>query len=285
MCFHTISSTGWALTATPILSYLNHGVNEHTLPKDIHDHWQSYREKAAHPEHMLLYGHGDGGGGVTREMLEYVDRADLMVGQPASRYSTAGAFFAGIEKEQPVLPKWHGDLYLELHRGTYTTHARNKRNNRKAEVLYREAELWNTLALPDMEANAEAEVRSNLHEGWKLILLNQFHDIIPGSAIVGRGSRPDPSARRGHQHVRRRAPPGAGHSLTRSASAAPRACSVAVKDAVRRTWTTMSPTVISITSWTGASRLSGRGRPPHRTAARRPRESVAVPGWSCAAWT
>ena len=177
--FHWVGIDG-----TTILSYLNHGVNEHTLPKDIHDHWQSYREKAAHPEHMLLYGHGDGGGGVTREMLEYVDRADLMVGQPASRYSTAAAFFAGIEAGQPTLPEWHGDLYLELHRGTYTTHARNKRNNRKAEVLYREAELWNTLALPDMEAQAEADVRSALHEGWKLILLNQFHDIIPGSAIT-----------------------------------------------------------------------------------------------------
>ncbi|KQY80677.1 alpha-mannosidase [Paenibacillus sp. Root52] len=177
--FHWVGIDG-----TAILSYLNHGVNEHTLPKDIHDHWQSYREKAAHPEQMLLYGHGDGGGGVTREMLEYVDRASLMVGQPASRYSTAGAFFAGIEQEQPVLPKWHGDLYLELHRGTYTTHARNKRNNRKAEVLYREAELWSTFAFPDMSVDTEAEMRSTLHDGWKLILLNQFHDIIPGSAIT-----------------------------------------------------------------------------------------------------
>lgn len=177
--FHWVGIDG-----TAIMSYLNHGVNEHTLPKDIHDHWQSYREKAAHPEHMLLYGHGDGGGGVTREMLEYVDRSELMVGQPKNGYSTAGAFFAGIEKAQPDLPKWHGDLYLELHRGTYTTHGRNKRNNRKAEVLYREAELWNTLALSNMDTQQEAEVRSSLHDGWKLILLNQFHDIIPGSAIT-----------------------------------------------------------------------------------------------------
>lgn len=193
--FHWIGIDG-----TSILSYLNHGVNEHTHPKDIQEHWQSYRQKAAHPEQMLLYGHGDGGGGVTREMLEYIDRADLMVGQPASRYSTASEFFAGISKAQPKLPKWHGDLYLELHRGTYTTHARNKLKNRKAEVLYREAELWNTLALPDaakavdkssdksaskpMDKTNEAEIRSALHEGWKLILLNQFHDIIPGSAIT-----------------------------------------------------------------------------------------------------
>ncbi|RCX18195.1 alpha-mannosidase [Fontibacillus phaseoli] len=177
--FHWVGIDG-----TPMLSYLNHGVNENTLPKDIHDHWQSYREKAAHPEQMLLYGHGDGGGGVTREMLEYNDRAELMVGQPASEYSTAAAFFAGIDAAQPELPAWHGDLYLELHRGTYTTHGRNKRNNRKAEILYREAEVWNTLAAPGMPEERAGEIRQAMHEGWKLILLNQFHDIIPGSAIT-----------------------------------------------------------------------------------------------------
>ncbi|PYE48226.1 alpha-mannosidase [Paenibacillus barcinonensis] len=177
--FHWVGIDG-----TSMLSYLNHGVNEHTLPKDINDHWQSYRQKATHPEQMLLYGHGDGGGGVTREMLEYIDRSELMVGQPESRYSTAGAFFARIEAAQPQLPKWHGDLYLELHRGTYTTHARNKRSNRKAEVLYREAELWSTLAHPGMKAETQSELHHALHAGWKLILLNQFHDIIPGSAIT-----------------------------------------------------------------------------------------------------
>lgn len=172
------------IDGTPILSYLNHGVNENTLPKDIHDHWQSYREKSRHNEQMLLYGHGDGGGGVTREMLEYVDRSELMVGQPASRYSTASQFFEQIAEADPVLPNWRGDLYLELHRGTYTTHARNKRNNRKAEVLYREAEIWNSLARPDMDASKREDALQQLHEGWKLILLNQFHDIIPGSAIT-----------------------------------------------------------------------------------------------------
>lgn len=177
--FHWVGIDG-----TPILSYLNHGVNEHTLPKDIHDHWQSYREKSRHNEQMLLYGHGDGGGGVTREMLEYIDRSELMVGQPASRYSTAAQFFGRITEANPALPTWRGDLYLELHRGTYTTHARNKRNNRKAEALYREAELWNSLVQPDMAASKREAALQQLHEGWKLILLNQFHDIIPGSAIT-----------------------------------------------------------------------------------------------------
>ncbi|MFC7681611.1 alpha-mannosidase [Paenibacillus sp. GCM10028914] len=172
------------IDGTPMLSYLNHGVNENTLPKDIHDHWQSYRQKDVHNEQMLLYGHGDGGGGVTREMLEYIDRSELMIGQPSSRYSTASEFFGSIKERDPKLPIWRGDLYLELHRGTYTTHGRNKRHNRKAEVLYREAELWNTLAAPAMKAEQVEQVKATLHDGWKLILLNQFHDIIPGSAIT-----------------------------------------------------------------------------------------------------
>lgn len=172
------------IDGTPMLSYLNHGLNEHTKPKDIDEHWQSYRAKAIHPEQMLLYGHGDGGGGVTREMLEGIDRSNLMVGQPASQYSSAEDFFKGITEANLDLPAWHGDLYLELHRGTYTTHGRNKRSNRKAEILYREAEVWWSLALSVLSHDKSAEVKQSLHEGWKLILLNQFHDIIPGSAIT-----------------------------------------------------------------------------------------------------
>ncbi|ASA25876.1 alpha-mannosidase [Paenibacillus donghaensis] len=177
--FHWVGIDG-----TAMLSYLNHGVNENTLPLDVHEHWQSFREKEQHNEQMLLYGHGDGGGGVTREMLEYIQRAELMVGQPASVYSNAAAFFEGIRREQPQLPQWRGDLYLELHRGTYTTHSRNKRNNRKAEILYREAELWQALAAPELGPEERKAYAEQLHAGWKLILLNQFHDIIPGSAIT-----------------------------------------------------------------------------------------------------
>ncbi|WP_438433583.1 alpha-mannosidase [Gorillibacterium sp. sgz500922] len=176
--FHWVGIDG-----TPILSFMNHGNNENTLPKDIDAHWGSFREKAIHSEQMLLYGHGDGGGGVTREMLEYINRSDLMIGQPAAAYSSAADFFEGIRQASPNLPVWRGDLYLELHRGTFTTHARNKRSNRKAEMLYREAELWLALARSILPSHASARVGNDLQEGWKLILLNQFHDIIPGSSI------------------------------------------------------------------------------------------------------
>ncbi|MBP1903581.1 alpha-mannosidase [Paenibacillus turicensis] len=177
--FHWVGIDG-----TAMLSYLNHGVNENTTPEDVDTHWQSYREKNVHNEQMLLYGHGDGGGGVTREMLEYIERSELMVGQPASTYSTASAFFHGITEAKPQLPIWQGDLYLELHRGTYTTHSRNKRSNRQAEVLYREAEMWQVMASVHMEEELARQQQQNLQQGWKLILQNQFHDIIPGSAIT-----------------------------------------------------------------------------------------------------
>lgn len=177
--FHWVGIDG-----TAMLSYLNHGVNEHTTPEDVDTHWQSYREKSVHNEQMLLYGHGDGGGGVTREMLEYIERSDLMVGQPVSNYSTASAFFHGITEAKPPLPAWQGDLYLELHRGTYTTHSRNKRSNRQAEVLYREAEMWQVMASVHMEEQLAQQQQHRLQHGWKLILQNQFHDIIPGSAIT-----------------------------------------------------------------------------------------------------
>ncbi|OMF90666.1 alpha-mannosidase [Paenibacillus sp. FSL R7-0337] len=181
--FHWVGIDG-----TKIVAYQNHGVNEHTHPKDVQEHWQANAQKEAHDELMLLYGHGDGGGGVTHEMLEYVSRTDLAPGQPVSEFSTAEAFFSEIGARQPELPAWHGDLYLELHRGTFTTHAFNKCSNRKAEILYRQAEIWSVLAEKDgrLQPN-EPEVQrlpsGELAEGWKLLLLNQFHDIIPGTSI------------------------------------------------------------------------------------------------------
>lgn len=174
--FHWVGIDG-----TSIVAYQNHGVNEHTHPKDVHEHWASFRQKDEINELMLLYGHGDGGGGVTHEMVEYVERAHLMPGQPLSRFATAADFFGAIAKRNPDLPQWHGDLYLELHRGTYTTHARNKRNNRKAEALYREAEIWSALAIGDEQQGMRT--KQALDKGWELMLLNQFHDIIPGTSI------------------------------------------------------------------------------------------------------
>lgn len=174
------------IDGTTILSYVCHGINEYTHPKELRVHWDSYKQKSEHPEQMLLYGHGDGGGGVTREMLQYATRSEALPGLPAVTFSTAHDFFDGIAKAEPKLPTWEGDMYLELHRGTYTTHARNKRWNRKAEMLYREAEIWGTLAALHGAQDGPAalkQVSRSLEPGWKHLLFNQFHDIIPGTSI------------------------------------------------------------------------------------------------------
>ncbi|MEH7119188.1 alpha-mannosidase [Neobacillus vireti] len=167
------------IDGTRILSFLNHGLNEYTHPQEIQSHWDSFKQKSVYPKQMLLYGHGDGGGGVTQEMIDYIDRSASLPGLPAVVNSTAHEFFDGIRETNPPLPAWVGDMYLELHRGTYTTHARNKKWNRKAEVLYRDAEIWSSVAVNLAGTN----LSRSLEEGWKLLLLNQFHDIIPGSSI------------------------------------------------------------------------------------------------------
>lgn len=167
------------IDGTSIISYLNHGINEFTHPKEIHEHWESYKQKTEHPEQMLLYGHGDGGGGVTREMIKYAERSGNLPGLPEVVFGTAHEFFDRIEEEAPDLPTWSGDMYLELHRGTYTTHARNKRWNRKAEVLYRDAEIWTSFA----SSFGGKGHKEEFEQGWKSILFNQFHDIIPGTSI------------------------------------------------------------------------------------------------------
>ena len=167
------------IDGTRVLAYVCHGVNEATHPLEVKKHWDSFKQKSVHPEQMLLYGHGDGGGGVTREMIEVAKRSEDLPGLPSSTFSTARAFFDGIRAAGAKLPVWHGDMYLELHRGTYTSQARNKKWNRKAEVLYRDAEIWNSFA----SLYGGGSASEQLEKGWKLLLLNQFHDIVPGSSI------------------------------------------------------------------------------------------------------
>lgn len=177
--FHWVGIDG-----TSIVSYLNHGLGEDTRPKEIKEHWEFFRQKTVHQEQMLLYGYGDGGGGPTSDMVEQIVRAGNIPGLPSSKFSTAEAYFRGVDTSADRLPKWYGDLYLEYHRGTYTTQARNKQLNRQMEHLYREAEIWNSIASHiEVQSDATCTTSAMLEEGWKLILLNQFHDIIPGSSI------------------------------------------------------------------------------------------------------
>jgi len=126
---------------------------------------------------LYLFGWGDGGGGPTSEMLESARRLADIDGLPRLTMEGPRAFFTEAEKEIRDPAVWAGELYLELHRGTYTTQARTKLANRRAEFALREAELWSSL-VPGSPYPGD-----QLDGLWKLLLLHQFHDIIPGSGI------------------------------------------------------------------------------------------------------
>ena len=133
---------------------------------------------------MITFGFGDGGGGPTRKDLEYYNL--LKKGLPAvpkAKMEFAGSMLSRVRAralQNPKTPRWQGELYLEYHRGTYTSMAQNKRYNRKSEFLYEKAE---TTALLANILTGAAYPKAELHDGWETILLNQFHDIIPGSSI------------------------------------------------------------------------------------------------------
>ncbi len=156
--------------------------NAQVRPHDVKGIWDSYRQKDLNDELLLLYGFGDGGGGPTQEMLENARWQKNLPGIPTVELDTAEHFFErlGERVSGRKLPVWDGELYLEYHRGTYTSQAYNKRANRKAEILYHNAEWLGALAgilNPSFEYPSQS-----LNEGWELILLNQFHDILPGSS-------------------------------------------------------------------------------------------------------
>lgn len=146
--------------------------------------WNRYQQKELNNEAILTFGFGDGGGGPTAEHLEMARRTEKGIpGAPLMKIDFAGNFLSRLEKRienNPLLPKWRGELYLEFHRGTYTSISKNKRNNRQSEFLYLDAELMSVL---DKELRDIPFPKAELDRGWHMILTNQFHDIIPGSSI------------------------------------------------------------------------------------------------------
>lgn len=134
------------------------------------------------PQHLYLYGYGDGGGGPTRSMLENHKRIkEGIPGLPKTYSTTIASFLKEARKQLSKLPVWDGELYLEYHRGTYTSMAEVKRLNRLSEQNAFSAEFYNTLAATlDTEWKYPYE---QFEKMWKLLGLNQFHDILPGSSI------------------------------------------------------------------------------------------------------
>ncbi|NDL55508.1 alpha-mannosidase [Phytoactinopolyspora mesophila] len=142
---------------------------------------RQFAEKGAATMSLVPFGYGDGGGGPTREMLAAARRTASLEGSPAVRLGSPTDFFEAAEAEYPRPPVWSGELYLEFHRGTYTSQARTKRGNRRAEHLLREAELWAATAAVRKGTEYPYD---DLERTWQTVLLQQFHDILPGSSIA-----------------------------------------------------------------------------------------------------
>ncbi len=141
----------------------------------------NFKDKGRANCSALLFGYGDGGGGPTREMLERLDRFADLAGAPRTVIETPAEFFDRAQAEYKNPPVWVGELYLELHRGTFTSQIETKRANRRAECLLREAELWATMA--SVRAGLEYP-HEELQSAWRDVLLCQFHDILPGTSIA-----------------------------------------------------------------------------------------------------
>ena len=146
--------------------------------------YDRYQQKDLYDNVLITFGFGDGGGGPYAKDLEYFDRLKHGIpgtSTPIMAYS--GEFFDDIKSKtenNPKIPHWNGELYLEFHRGTYTSQAKNKRYNRKSEFMFQRAE---TLSLIDEHLNGYKYRKEDMMNAWETILLNQFHDIIPGSSI------------------------------------------------------------------------------------------------------
>ena len=144
---------------------------------------RNFAEKGRASRSLVPFGWGDGGGGPTREMLERARRLKSLEGSPRVEVERPSAFFAAAQEEYGAqAPVWSGELYLELHRATYTTQAKTKQGNRRSEHLLREAELWATAAA--LHSTSYSYPYEDLDRIWKTVLLHQFHDILPGSSIA-----------------------------------------------------------------------------------------------------
>lgn len=142
---------------------------------------RDYKDHDRSTQSIVLYGFGDGGGGPTRLMIERLRRYEDLQGIPRTRMSNTEEFWDRLEKDITDRTRQVGELYFEYHRGTYTTQAATKRGNRKSEILLHEVEFLSAVAhrLHGMPYPTE-----QLDHLWKLVLLNQFHDILPGSSIT-----------------------------------------------------------------------------------------------------
>lgn len=157
--------------------------NGMVTPHSVLGSWRKFKNKELSKDTLISYGYGDGGGGVNREMLELRRAMDAIPGLPNVKTTKAGDFFRkmheNVDNTDRYVHTWDGELYLEYHRGTYTSQAYNKRTNRHLENKLAQTEWLSSLAYILGGNYAQQDI----HDSWECVLLHQFHDIIPGSSI------------------------------------------------------------------------------------------------------
>ena len=144
-------------------------------PSQIQENWEAYIDKDLGGQTMNMFGYGDGGSGCTEEMIELMHRFDKLSIMPKCEHMGGAEFLERNLKDNDNLEVWDGELYLEMHRGTFTTKSDLKRINRRLEYKFRTAEILCVVN----DDNKQAEIT----ELYKKFLVNQFHDILPGSHI------------------------------------------------------------------------------------------------------
>ena len=174
-------NTFWweGIDGSAILVHLHNDYNSTTNPAMVIQRWKERVQKDGFSTRLLPFGWGDGGGGPTRHHLEFIRRERDLEGVPKVRMASPIEYFKDQESK-PVSARYVGELYFQAHRGTYTSQARTKRGNRKSEFALREAEMWGAAATVLKRFTYPADT---MDKAWKAVLLNQFHDIIPGSSI------------------------------------------------------------------------------------------------------
>jgi len=162
-----------------IVSFLPTSYTYRTDPSEICGIWKNRAQKRDLDAFLLPYGYGDGGGGPCRDHIEYLKREADLEGMPRIRHESPVVFFKEMEEQGGPKHTYVGELYFSAHRGVYTSQAAIKKGNRKGELALREAEMWGAMA---MLGGAEYPLQ-RMDAAWKKLLLNHFHDILPGSSI------------------------------------------------------------------------------------------------------
>jgi len=144
-------------------------------PSQIQDNWDAYIDKDSGGQTMNMFGYGDGGSGCTEEMIELMHRFEKVAVMPECEHMGGAEFLERNLRDNKNLEVWDGELYLEMHRGTFTTKSDMKRANRRLEFKFRNAEIVSVMRGEDN--------REWLTQLYKKFLVNQFHDILPGSHI------------------------------------------------------------------------------------------------------